>query len=436
MAFPRINLTVYVGIGLLFVLVWPSFSAQTEFGSVNSEVNVPRAETKSKPIPNDLSLGKSHNDNLIIKSTSEYGQRQNAEAIKKLEQVRGLQSSNHWLEAATLLQAVAASDTSQEIKHDTKRMALLGLADYTEEKGQLELSQQYLAEYLKRFSDDPMIPEILLRQAYLYQRMGAYIRAEDKLYSVQRAAIALETVNLEYSKRITLTAQTELAETQYAQGKYVEAAGLFERLLTDGSDELNIVVIKTKLIRSLSKVPDKTPEVIRHAVDFLNTHAAAEQQAEIRYLLAQAYKALGKKQESLRQLLLLLEAAEVSNDTKLKSWKMLAGNEIGNQLFLEGDYINAITVYNGLLALDEAVSWKLPIHYQIGLCFERESQPDKAIKSYEDINALGQKTTAKLEPSLQMVVDMARFRNDILSWRKALDKSGLTPAPKEETKTQ
>jgi tetratricopeptide (TPR) repeat protein len=421
---------------LLAVLVPPASAAETGHGDVKSEINVPPSETKSKPLPNDLSLGKSHNDNLIFKPTSDYGQRQNAEAIKKLEQVRELQSSNHWLEAATILQAVASSDTSQEIKHDTKRMALLGLADYSEAKGQLELAQQFLAEYLQRFSDDPMIPEILLRQAYLYQRMGAYSRAEEKLYAVTRAAIALRVLNLEYYERITLTAKTEIAETHYAQGKYAEAADKFERLLADPSDELNVVVVKTKLIRALSKVPDKTSEVIRNAVDFLNTHAAAEQQAEVRYLLAQAYKVSGKKQESLRQLLLLLEAAEVSNDTKLKSWKMLAGNEIGNQLFLEGDYINAITVYNGLLALDEAVSWKLPIHYQIGLCFERESQPEKAIKSYDDINALGQKTTAKLEPSLQMVVDMARFRSDILSWRKSLDKSGATPAPKEELKTQ
>ncbi len=101
---------------------------------------------------------------------------------------------------------------------------------------------------------------------------------------------------------------------------------------------------------------------------------------------------------------------------------MLAGNEIGNQLFLEGDNVNAVTVYKGLLGLDEATSWKLPIYYQIGLCFERLLQPDKALEAYGEIIRLGGKVTVKLEPSLQMVLDMARFRHDILSWKKTVDK--------------
>lgn len=175
---------------------------------------------------------------------------------------------------------------------------------------------------------------------------------------------------------------------------------------------------------------------MRHAVDFLNQHAHSEQQAEVRYLLATAYKGLGQKQEALRQLLLLLEATEVVGEAKWKSWKMLAGNEIGNQLFLEGDYVNAVVVYRGLLSLDETINWKLPINYQLGLCFERLLQPDEAIKAYNEIIGLAQRNNSKLEPSLQMVVDMARFRSDILTWKKTVDKLAPAPEPKVADKSQ
>ncbi len=422
------------------ILVWTyrSFCAETEnlIPAANTQVNAQTPDPKAKPLENDLSVGKSPSENLIFKPNLEYEQRQNAEAIKKLEKVRELHgTSNQWNQVATLLREVLTSDTSQDIKNDVKQTTLLELSVFAEERGWLEQSQQYLAEFVQLFPKHTMIPEVLLRQAFLYQKMGALERAIHKLYDVLKSAVTLSSVNLPYSQRVTLTAQNEIAETLYAQGAYEDAAKKYEQLLKNGSEELNTVVIKTKLVRSLVKA-GKIKEAVSEAVDFLNQHPDAEQQAEIRYLLASAYRAMGQQQESLRQFLLLLEAVEVSNNSKWKTWKMLAGNEIGNQLFMENQWADAITVYQGLLGLDEAPSWKLPLSYQVGLCFEHALQPDEAIRKYQDIIVLSQKTTSKLEPSLQMVVDMARFRNDILSWKRTLDKPALPTDSKAAPKTQ
>jgi tetratricopeptide (TPR) repeat protein len=394
------------------------------------------AESESE---NQLTIGKSSSDNLIFRSAAEYQLRQDADAVKKLEGIREIRGgSNQWEEVSRLLQGVLATDTSKDIKRDIKRMALLELAGGSESNGQIAQAQQFLAEYVQRYDTDTIIPEVLLRQGYLYRKMGAYEKAISKFYDVMTAALRLKG-NLVYYARVVLTAQSEIAETMYIQGKYSDAVEKYQRLLNvkEEGEELNRVAVQTKLIRCLAKLANHS-EVVKQANDFFNQFSNSENQAEVRYLLATSYKALGEKQQALNQLLLLLEAVEVSDQeraTKLKSWKMLAGNEIGNQLFLEGDFMGAIQVYKGLLRLDNSMTWMLPIHYQIGLCFERLLQPVEAIKTYDEIINLGQKSDSKLDENLQMVVDMARFRYDILSWKNSLDRTTLPSVRKVAEKT-
>lgn len=402
-----------------------------------NQVAKPRARTPSlePKVDQGLSIGDSGNENVLVKPTTEYVRRQDIEAVAKLESIRQMQGgSNQWVEVANTLKEVLGMDTSQETKRSVKQYALLILAGMAEERGQLPDALQYLAEYIYRYPNDAIVPEIFLRQAYLFRRLGAYDTALSKLYLVLRSALAsqAQNVSLPYYTRVVLTAKTEIAETLFMWGKYAEAAERFALLLTDSNEELNEEVVRTKLIRALAKA-GKHEALIREAAEFLSKNPGSEYQAEVRYFLASAHRALGHKQETLQQLLLLLEAVEVADPkiaAKWKSWKMLAGNEIGNQLFLEGDYLNAITVYKGLLALDDALSWTLPLHYQIGLCFEKYLQPEEALKSYEEIVNLSQKSKDKLEASLQMVVDMARFRINVLSWKRTT--SGLLVLPSDQ----
>jgi tetratricopeptide (TPR) repeat protein len=397
---------------------------------------VPIQSTKVEPTEDDgLSVGKSTSQNVVPKPTLEYVQRQNVEAIKKLESIRDIQgSSNQWEQIAAILRDVLLMDASHEIKRSVKQLARLELAGVAEERGDLSKAQQYLAEYVELYPNDPIVPEIFLRQAYLFRQMGAYDTALSKLYLVLRSALGsqAQNISLPYFGRVVLTAKTEIAETYYLWGRPAEAAEKFALLVAEANEELNQEIVRAKLIRALSKA-GKHDDLIKQSSSFLSNYPGSEFQAEVRYLVASAYRTLGQKQEALQQLLLLLEAVEVADSkhiSKWKSWKMIAGNEIGNQLFLEGDFINAVKVYKGLLALDESLPWKLPIHYQVGLCFERLMQPEEALKSYQQILSLSEKMESKIESSLQMVIDMARFRVDILSWKRT--SSGLISVPLDQ----
>ena len=382
------------------------------------------SEKKPSSSEHDLTIGKSTSENLAFKAVSDYAQRQSAEAVQKLEKLKDLRGgTNEWVEVTRLLHEILTADTTKDVKADVKRLARLELAGIAERNGLPEQALQYLAEYIELFPTDSIVPEVLLRQGYLMLRMGAPELAISKFYLVMTAALRLQSESLTYFQRVTLTAQSEIAETRYNQGKYKEAAELYDRLLKNPSDELNRLIVRTKLIRSLAK-SENHDGVIRQGLDFLERHGASEYQAEVRYLLASAYKALGQKQESLRELMRLLEAVEVAPEdmaAKWRSWKMVAGNEIGNQLFLEGDYPNAVQVYSGLVGLDTTPSWQMPIYYQVGLCYEKLMQPTEALKAYSEIVALGQKGTAKLPEGLQIVADMAKFRVEVISWRQSLE---------------
>lgn len=387
-------------------------------------------------IENHLTIGKSNSENLAPQPTIDYERRQNAAAIGKLETIKQLRgSTNNWEEVSRLLKEIISADASRSIKSDVKKMARLELAGIAERNGQHAQALQYLAEFAELYQDDIIIPEIYLRQAYIFRQMGAYKSAISKLYLVMTAALRIKAENLGYYERVVLTAQSEIAETHMLEGDFKRAAELFSRLLNQPTEELNVPIVSVKIIRCLARSGDQDG-VIRNASAFLNDYPASEHQAEIRYLLASAYKSRNDKQEALRELLLLLEAVEVAEPklaARWKSWKMLAGNEIGNQLFLDNDMVPALQVYRGLLNLDEGIAWKLPIYYQIGLCYEKQEYPVEAVNAYRAILSLAEKHP-NLEPSLKMVVDMARFREDILSWKLSVDeKTRQEPKVAEKT---
>jgi tetratricopeptide (TPR) repeat protein len=387
-------------------------------------------------LPSDLTIGKSTNDNLSFKEMPEYQFRQSAEAVQKLQRVRDLRGESNELFVVTkLLQEILASGASKDIKTDIKRLARLQLAEIAEAKGDYENALQLLAEYIELFPTDTIVPEVLLRQGYILRKMGASDLAISKFYLVGTAATRLPVEDLLYSQRVTLTAKSEIADTTHSQGKYKEAARFYEVLLQDQSDELNRVVIKTKLIRALAEGRDHEA-TIKQGLEFLEQYGTSEYQAEIRYLLASSYQTSGQKREALRELMRLLEAVEVAPEnlaTKWKGWKMKAGNEIGNQLYLEGgsSMSDAVQVYRGLISLDSSPSWRLPLYYQVGLCWEKLEQPAEAVKAYNEIVSLAQKEAAKLSENLQFLVSMARVRIEIISWGQSL---GNAPQPPAETK--
>ncbi len=307
-----------------------------------------------------------------------------------------------------------------ELPAEFKRAALFELALVAQDEKLFPRAQQILAQYIALFPQDPTVPEVLLRQGLIHRQMGANQMAIAKYYAVMNTALGLKLDQFDYYKRLVLLAQTEIADTYFLQGKFSEASDFFARILKQNALELNRSQIHSKLIRSLSSLGKHT-EVVGQCRRFFEEHPAAAEVPELRFICATSLKQLGRNSEALGQVLKLLQSQQDtarSNPENWVYWQQRAGNDIANQLYLEGDYVNALEIYNHLAALNQNVAWQLPVWYQVGLIYERLRQPEKAAQTFEAIAARAKELTGALDtPSLRTVVDMAKWRKERINWQ-------------------
>src|SRR5882672_1413232 len=282
--------------------------------------------------------------------------------------------------AVSTLVSLLQTNASAELK----RPALFELALAAQDDNQLLKAQQVFSQYLHNYPEDASVPEVLLRQGLLYRQMGVTSLAISKFYAVMSSALKLKLNNIDYYKKLVLQAQVEIADTYYLEGKYIEASDFFSRLLKTEAPELNKTQVQFKLIRSLSSLTNEA-ETVAKAQVFLDLYPDCAEVPEVRFLLASALKKLGHNQESMKQVLLLLQSQQENvrkNPETWVYWQRRAGNEIANQLYKEGDYLNALEIYLNLADLDKSAAWQLPVWYQTALVYEQLQQWSKATETY------------------------------------------------------
>ncbi len=334
---------------------------------------------------------------------------------EKLEIARRQRLTRLYAEATPSFIAILMTNAPD----DMKRTALLELAICAQEQNQLPKAQEIFTHYIARWPEDSSVPEIALRQGLILRQMGMNNLALTKFYSVMTTALTLKEEKLDYYQRLVLQAQTEIAETYFQQGKFQDSVDYFIRLLKLGSPLLNKPQIQFKLIRSLSSL-GRYEEATTQAYGFLNRYKDMVEQAEVRFYLATALKQLGRNNDSLQQVMMLLQDQQGQARTHPETWaywQQRTGNEIANQLYKEGDYLRALEVYTGLSSLSTALEWQLPVNYQIGLTFERLQQPVRAIDQYASIVKRESEVTTNAAPSLRTILDMARWRQQHLAWQ-------------------
>lgn len=359
-------------------------------------------------------------DDPRTEQEKEYQMLYNLARTQRSQRNVGLATKNF----AALLQG----DAPEEIKRDS----LIELALLSQENNELAKAQQLFAQYLKRYPEDANMPEILLRQGILYRQMGAPELALAKFYAVMTGSLKLKFGSLEYYQRLVLQAQTEIADTYYLQAKYVDAADFLSRLLKLDSLNLNKAQIQFKLIRCLASL-NRRQEVIAQAQDFLARYQKPGEEPEVRYLLGLALKDSGQSQAALQQVFQLLKSQQSKSGENLKNWyywQQRAGNALANQLYQEGDLLNALEVYQTLAGINTTAEWQFPVWYQIGLIYEKMHQPVKALESYGRIAARKKELDSTASPSLKTVLDMAQWRTEFIQWQGPAERSIPTnPAP-------
>lgn len=302
---------------------------------------------------------------------------------------------------------------------EIQEQALLELGLLSEQQKEFSRAQQIYNQWMKHFPDSPSGPEVLLRQGLMYREMGAPTLAIAKFYAVGSTALHLKEGNVTNYQRVVLQAQTEIAQTHFLQGKYTEAAEFLNRLLRQETGDLQRALIRHKLILCLERMGSDS-ELEGAAREFIRMHPGVPEAPEVRFILANALKRMNRPRDALAEINALLVSQQKlapKDRAAWRFWQQRVGNEIANQLYQEGDYVNALSIYEGLLPLDPSFDWQLPLLYQIGLVYERLEQPPRAEQAYRSLILKAGEGATNVTSVLRPVVEMARWRAGQLQWQ-------------------
>ena len=294
--------------------------------------------------------------------------------------------------------------------------ALLGLARMHRKQGAFTKAAAIYEKFLKEFPGDDRVPDALLDLGRTLRVMGAYRAAIANFYSVINSTLKLPAEGFEHYQLLAKTAQFEIAETHYETGDFAEAGKFFLRLrhLDLAPADRARAHFKAAYALHLAGDYDASVTTLR---TYLDQCPEDENVPEARYLLAVNLRKLKRSQDALDATLELLatEKSKMNADQKRWAyWQRRTGNQLANDFFENGDTANAQTIYTSLLPLSPEPAWRLPITYQIALCYERLHATDLAGKTYRSIIDTAGPTPA---PELADLVHMAAWRLEHLGWR-------------------
>ena len=214
---------------------------------------------------------------------------------------------------------------------------------------------------------DPYLPEILLRQAWIYRQMGLPQRAISTYFDVLAGAAKQKVSNLTRFQRLTLVARSQIANCYYEEAKdredINEAIDLYSRLLRSDENELDGSQVELKLLRALFKSDTYARNEIRRLERNLTTLADSitkqnpdfnSSSAISRNLLSNESKRVQGEiavieQDRARNWTLLKKHAErfIANyrntepnlryDGEIRYYKIAANKALGNALHVQRD---------------------------------------------------------------------------------------------------
>jgi TolA-binding protein len=299
------------------------------------------------------------------------------------------------------------------------KTALLGLAYMHRKQGMLTKAAAIYERYLKDYPDDERIPDALLDLGRTLRALGAHKAAISKFYNVISSTLKLPGEGFDRYQLLAKTAQFEIAETHFLAGDYIEANKFFTRLrlLDLAPADRARAHFKAGFALRLQGELDKAVNTLR---TFVEQWPDDENVPEARYLLAISLRELKRPQEAFASTLELLrtEKSRIAVDPKRWAyWQRRTGNHLANDFFESGDTLNARAIYAGLLELSPEPTWRLPITYQLALCYERLGMNDRAKSSYQAIVDAGGATPS---PDFAELITMSKWRIEHLDWRERL----------------
>jgi tetratricopeptide (TPR) repeat protein len=302
-----------------------------------------------------------------------------------------------------------------------KKSALLGLAHMYRKAGALTKAAAIYEKFVAQYPDDIRVPDAFLDLGRTLRDMGANELALNRFYGVINSTLKLPSQGFEHYTLLAKTAQFEIAQTYYEAGDYEQAGKFFARVRL-----LDLAPADRARAHFMAGCAQENAGDLLGAVttlrNFLEEWPNDQNVPEARYMLATALGALNRPQEAMAVTLQLLRAEHGHSQGDVRRWsywQRRAGNQLANSLFESGDTVNALTIYSYLAALSQDPSWRLPILYQVGLCYDRLFQVNRARATYQEILDAAAKLPATPPPpaSIGELTQMARWRMNQLGWR-------------------
>jgi TolA-binding protein len=318
------------------------------------------------------------------------------------------------------------------------KSALLGLARMHRKQGVLTKAAAIYERYRKDYPSDDRVPDALLDLGRTLRDMGAPHLAISRFYNVINSTLKVSTSEgFEHYQLLAKTAQFEVAETHFQTGNFAEANKFFSRLRLLDLAPQDRARAHFKAAYSLQLAGDFEAAVTNLRA-YLDQWPDDENVPEARYLLATSLRELKRPQEALVATidLLMMEKSRMASDPKRWAyWQRRTGNQLANDFFQSGDVHNALAIYQSLAALSDTPNWKVPATYQVGLCYERLGDLERASTTYHTIvDGAGATPPADIADFARM----AQSRLAHLAWRGTIDQqvtalfdstTGQTAAP-------
>lgn len=306
------------------------------------------------------------------------------------------------------------------------RDALLGMARMYRRKNELTKAAAVYEKLIREYPGDAILPVAYLELGRTHRALGAYRLAIARFYSVINSTLKLTEEGADTYRQLARTAQFEVAETYFVSGDYAEAARFFSRLklLDLAPSDRARAHFKSAYALHMGGDYEKAITTLR---SFLESNPDDENTPEALYLLSVSYRRLGQNQESLAAALglLKLEQGKENQDPKRWAyWQRRTGNQLANEFYEQGDASSALAIYVSLANLSNDPVWRLPVLYQIGLCYERLRSGDKARESFTQVvNEVKAATIPKNRSAeLAELAKMASWRLKHLDWQSNADR--------------
>ena len=275
-----------------------------------------------------------------------------------------------------------------EISERERKSIFLEMVDlYKKQNNEIKMIAIY-ESYLELYPQDDLIPMIHVAAGDLYRELGSFHLAKEHYYSVINLALNIHNSEIDEYRKNSVIAKIRIAETFLMLGDYHQAAnkyGDLKKLDYLPPHEHASVMFQ---VGFLQQKMGRDPKAIALLTEFIETYPRDSRVPEAHFLIAESYRSMDQSEKAVQEIFILLSKSHTRariDEAVWVFWKKRAGNQIANALYKEGDFHNALRLYQGITKLDSTPDWQWEVVYQIGLCFERLSLFDKAKEAYRFI---------------------------------------------------